>query len=150
MPWWPLFNSCFTVGCQDVLGKPQTWVCKDWVSKQSSYNGCPTCHCTVSINSFVGSSSFNYIKNLKLDHQSMDPEGPIFTKGCLQSASQGSFKCAFGGSWRPMRVPWFMVDVYMACKRWIQAGAELGQAQLKLDLGFTSIGICCITLMITN
>ena len=31
-----------------------------------------------------------------------------------------------------------------------QAGAELGQAQLKLELGFTSIKICCITLMITN
>ena len=31
-----------------------------------------------------------------------------------------------------------------------QAGTELGQAQLKLDLGFTSIGIWCITLMITN
>ena len=28
-----------------------------------------------------------------------------------------------------------------------QAGAELGQAQLKPELGFTSITICCIKLM---
>ena len=28
-----------------------------------------------------------------------------------------------------------------------QAGAELGQAQLKLELGFTSIKICCIELI---
>ena len=28
-----------------------------------------------------------------------------------------------------------------------QAGAELGQTQLKLELGFTSIKICCIKLM---
>ena len=31
-----------------------------------------------------------------------------------------------------------------------QAGAELGQAQLQLELGFTFIKVCCITLMITN
>ena len=31
-----------------------------------------------------------------------------------------------------------------------QAGTELGQAQLQLELGFTLIGVCCITLMITN
>ena len=31
-----------------------------------------------------------------------------------------------------------------------QAGAELGQAQLQLELGFTLIKVCCITLMITN
>ena len=30
---------------------------------------------------------------------------------------------------------------------WKQAGAELGQAQLKLELGFASINICCIKLM---
>ena len=28
-----------------------------------------------------------------------------------------------------------------------QAGVELGQAQLKLELGFTSIKICCIELI---
>ena len=28
-----------------------------------------------------------------------------------------------------------------------QAGAELGQTQLKLELGFTSIKICCIKLI---
>ena len=28
-----------------------------------------------------------------------------------------------------------------------QAGAELGQAQLKLELGFNSNKICCIKLM---
>ena len=31
-----------------------------------------------------------------------------------------------------------------------QAGAELGQAQLQLELGFTLIKVCCITLIITN
>ena len=33
-----------------------------------------------------------------------------------------------------------------------QAGAELGQAQLQLELGlgFTFIKVCCITLMIGN
>ena len=31
-----------------------------------------------------------------------------------------------------------------------QAGAELGQAQLQLELGFTLIQVCCIILMITN
>ena len=31
-----------------------------------------------------------------------------------------------------------------------QAGTELGQAQLQLELDFTLIKICCITLMITN
>ena len=31
-----------------------------------------------------------------------------------------------------------------------QAETELGQAQLQLELGFTLIKICCITLMITN
>ena len=31
-----------------------------------------------------------------------------------------------------------------------QAGAELGQAQLQLELGFTLIKVCCISLMITN
>ena len=31
-----------------------------------------------------------------------------------------------------------------------QAGAELGQAQLQLGLGFTLIKVCCIILMITN
>ena len=31
-----------------------------------------------------------------------------------------------------------------------QAGAELGQAQLQLELVFTLIKVCCITLMITN
>ena len=31
-----------------------------------------------------------------------------------------------------------------------QAGAELGQAQLKLELGFTLIKVCCISLMITK
>ena len=31
-----------------------------------------------------------------------------------------------------------------------QARAELGQAQLQLELGFTLITVCCITLMITN
>ena len=31
-----------------------------------------------------------------------------------------------------------------------QAGAELGQAQLQLELGFTLIKFCCIILMITN
>ena len=31
-----------------------------------------------------------------------------------------------------------------------QAGAELGQAQLKLELDFTLIKICCITSLITN
>ena len=31
-----------------------------------------------------------------------------------------------------------------------QAGAELGQAQLQLELGFTLIKVCCIILMITN
>ena len=31
-----------------------------------------------------------------------------------------------------------------------QAGAELGQAQLQLELGFTLIKVCCIVLMITN
>ena len=31
-----------------------------------------------------------------------------------------------------------------------QAGTELGQAQLQLELSFTLIKICCITLMITN
>ena len=30
-----------------------------------------------------------------------------------------------------------------------QAGTELGQAQLQLELGFTLM-VCCITLMITN
>ena len=28
-----------------------------------------------------------------------------------------------------------------------QAGAELGQAEVKLELGFTSIKICCVKLM---
>ena len=32
----------------------------------------------------------------------------------------------------------------------IQAGAELGQAQLQLELDFTLIKVCCISLMITN
>ena len=31
-----------------------------------------------------------------------------------------------------------------------QAGAELGQAQLQLELGFTLIKVCCIILIITN
>ena len=31
-----------------------------------------------------------------------------------------------------------------------QAGAELGQAQLQLELGFTLFKVCCIILMITN
>ena len=31
-----------------------------------------------------------------------------------------------------------------------QAGTELGQAQLQLELGFTLITVCCIALMITN
>ena len=31
-----------------------------------------------------------------------------------------------------------------------QAGAELGQAQLQLELEFTLIKVCCIILMITN
>ena len=31
-----------------------------------------------------------------------------------------------------------------------QAGAELGHAQIQLELGFTLIKVCCITLMITN
>ena len=31
-----------------------------------------------------------------------------------------------------------------------QAGAELGHAQLQLELGFTLIKVCCITLMISN
>ena len=31
-----------------------------------------------------------------------------------------------------------------------QAGAELGQAQLQLELGFTLLLVCCIILMITN
>ena len=31
-----------------------------------------------------------------------------------------------------------------------QAGAELGQAQLELDLGYTLIKACCIILIITN
>ena len=31
-----------------------------------------------------------------------------------------------------------------------QAGAELGQAQLQLELGFTLFKVCCITLMNTN
>ena len=35
---------------------------------------------------------------------------------------------------------------YIRC----QAGTELGQAQLQLELGFTLITVCCITLMITN
>ena len=30
-----------------------------------------------------------------------------------------------------------------------QAGAELGQAQRQLELGFTFTKVCCITLMIT-
>ena len=29
-----------------------------------------------------------------------------------------------------------------------QAGAELDQAQLQMELGFTLIKVCCITLMI--
>ena len=35
-------------------------------------------------------------------------------------------------------------------KSWKQAGAELGQAKLQLELGFTLIKVCCIILMITN
>ena len=35
-------------------------------------------------------------------------------------------------------------------KSWKQAGAELGQAQLQLERGFTLIKVCCISLMITN
>ena len=31
-----------------------------------------------------------------------------------------------------------------------QAGAELGQAQLQLELAFTLNKVCCIILMITN
>ena len=31
-----------------------------------------------------------------------------------------------------------------------QGGAELGQAQIQLELGFTLIKVCCISLMITN
>ena len=31
-----------------------------------------------------------------------------------------------------------------------QARADLGQAQLQLELGFTLIKVCCIILMITN
>ena len=31
-----------------------------------------------------------------------------------------------------------------------QAGAELGQAQLQMELGFILIKVCCIILMITN
>ena len=31
-----------------------------------------------------------------------------------------------------------------------QAGAELGQAQTQLELGFTLIKVCCIMLIITN
>ena len=31
-----------------------------------------------------------------------------------------------------------------------QAGAELGQAQLQLELGFTLLKVCCIIWMITN
>ena len=31
-----------------------------------------------------------------------------------------------------------------------QAGAELGQAHLQLELRFTLIKVCCILLMITN
>ena len=31
-----------------------------------------------------------------------------------------------------------------------QAGTELCQAQIQLELGFTLIEVCCITLMITN
>ena len=39
----------------------------------------------------------------------------------------------------------FQVIVYQE-----QAGAELGQAQLQLEIGFTLIKVCCISLMITN
>ena len=35
-------------------------------------------------------------------------------------------------------------------KCWKQVGAELGQAQLQLELGFTLNKVCCIMLMITN
>ena len=35
-------------------------------------------------------------------------------------------------------------------KTFKQAGTELGQAQLQLELGFTLIKVCCIILMITN
>ena len=38
----------------------------------------------------------------------------------------------------------------LTIKKWKQAGAELRQAQLKLELGFTLIKICCISLLITN
>ena len=31
-----------------------------------------------------------------------------------------------------------------------QAGAELGQAQLQLELEFTLIKVCCITLMVAQ
>ena len=34
----------------------------------------------------------------------------------------------------------------LTIKKWKQAGAELRQAQLKLELGFTSVKICCIIL----
>ena len=42
------------------------------------------------------------------------------------------------------------MQVYQTNYKETQAGAELGQAQLQLELGFTLIKVCCIILMITN
>ena len=47
--------------------------------------------------------------------------------------------------------PYVMCDVISQLQHGIeQAGTELGQAQLQLELGFILIKVCCITLMITN
>ena len=44
---------------------------------------------------------------------------------------------------------WSLPSCFQRIK-FIQAGAELGQAQLQLELGFTLIKVYCIILMVTN
>ena len=48
-------------------------------------------------------------------------------------------------------VPFYLnINLLRNTKYKRQAGAELGQAQRQLELGFTLIKACCIILMITN
>ena len=43
-----------------------------------------------------------------------------------------------------------LLDIFVVQQVYTQAGAELGKAQLKLELGFTSTKIWSIALMIAN
>ena len=94
-----------------------------------------------------------FVELQKLIQNLIDKHGDIEKRyeKLIQKQKRGNFKCRNGGDkFDILRKLQDHKEEGCSSKSVKQAGTELGQAQLQLELRFTLNKVSCITLMITN